>query len=726
MIHPYKLFLVFFTSLFFLLGFESSLAQGRGDGNPGRFNNVARTQPVDDSRGRTYGIGLPESIRDLPPGILRNDMKGLSAEARGKAMGWLQQFEFPVEDVSSLRVNVHGEVHYADTFLPQQVDAPVGSTEITANALSDPQQALFLHSRPGASNVLFLDFDGHTFSATAWDSGEFVALPFDSSHNDTTSTVADFTQDEFNRIHEIWHRIAENYAPFDIDVTTEEPAVFTPTTGHLLFTHDTDANGRAMPHQGAGGVAFINVFGHSEYVSRFSPTLIYYTNLISSNHGTPNYTADAASHEFGHNIGLSHDGIVGGTAYYQGHGTGLVSWSPIMGMLFYNNVTQWSKGEYPNANMLQDDIAMIAEDLGYIGDDHGESAAQATALVVEANGNILVSSPELDPENLLSYNKGIIDDRSDVDWFYFDAGGPGTVNLTATPAWHSFARSTMRGGSLDIELSIFDANLDLVDYAEPENDTSASVSFAVSAGRYFIQIDGVGNNIGAGYSDYASLGMYFLEGHVDALPLTDSTPPTPAVMSWQSAPHATGQTSISMTAVYATDDSGVVEYYFSCVVGGSGCVDSGWQTSQSHIANGLSEDTYYAYTVKVRDASGNQNSASPLMGDTTNPVILNQAPHAVASYTPEPAVIIRGKTASVTLDGSSSYDPDGTLSNWSWTDASGAIMGHDVKLSLKLRQGSHEFTLTVTDNDGATDSVKLSVSIAAPANKFPGRKPPKG
>ena len=100
---------------------------------------------------------------------------------------------------------------------------------------------------------------------------------------------------------------------------------------------------------------------------------------------------------------------------------------------------------------------LLPEILGYASDDHGDQRRQATALLVEANGDILVSSPEVDPENLLPQNKGIIDDRNDVDWFYLDVGGTGTVSLaSATPAWHSFPRSEKRGANLDIELSPFD------------------------------------------------------------------------------------------------------------------------------------------------------------------------------------------------------------------------------------------------------------------------------
>ena len=695
---------IVWVSLFLFLSCEAVLAQGQSAG----------------SHDHSFGVGHPKNTLDLPPGQLRNSLEGLPASARGKALEWLQKFSFPAEDIKSLRVNSEGDVHYADTFLPDQAAA---NREASPSSPISAEQAFLLHSRPGASNVVYLDFDGHVIEGTAWSSNALVALPFDPSENDSPATTANFTEDELNRIHEIWHRMSEDFTAFDIDVTTEEPAVFTSTTGHVLFTHTHDASGHAMPSNGSTGVAYVNVFGNSNY-SYYSPALVYYNNLSLSSHGVPSYNAETGSHEFGHNIGLSHDGVIGGSNYYEGHGSGLVSWAPIMGNSFYNNITQWSKGEYPDASNTQDDLVIIASELGYSGDDHGDSAAQATALVVQANGDILVSSPELDPDNVLTENKGIIDDRSDVDWFYLDVAGSGALNITAVPAWHSFTQNERRGVNLDIELVLFDSSLALLDVGEPGDNTNATVAATVTAGRYYLQVNGADNHTDSDYSDYASMGMFFLEGSVPAGSV-DNTPPSPATMSWHAPPLATGPSTISMTAVEATDDSGSVEYYFACVAGGSGCTDSGWQSSRSHTASGLSADMFYSYTVKARDATGNQNNSSSSMGDTTDAPPANQAPVAVASYSPEPAVINKGKTVNVTLNGSGSSDPDGTIVAWSWEKVNGTIVSESAAFTVKLKEGDHAYTLTVTDDKGTTDSTNLSVSVTKSGGGGKG-KPPKG
>ncbi len=145
---------------------------------------------------------------------------------------------------------------------------------------------------------------------------------------------------ERTRIVDIWHRVAEDLAPYDIDVTTERPSSFNRNTGTILVTHSIDANGNAINCTGCGGVAYVNVFGASNYHTYYSPALVFYDNLGG---GAETYVAEASSHEFGHNLGLSHDGT-SGTTYYGGHGSGLVSWAPIMGNSYYNNVTAVEQG----------------------------------------------------------------------------------------------------------------------------------------------------------------------------------------------------------------------------------------------------------------------------------------------------------------------------------------------------------------------------------------------
>jgi hypothetical protein len=88
----------------------------------------------------------------------------------------------------------------------------------------------------------------------------------------------------------------------------------------------------------------------------------------------------------------------------------------------------------------------------------------------------------------------------------------------------------------------------------------------------------------------------------------DTTPPSPDPMTFASAPAATGDASIEMTATTAIDDQYDVEYYFDCVSGGGH--DSDWQSSTYYEDIGLSSGTEYCYTVKARDTSPNLNETA--------------------------------------------------------------------------------------------------------------------
>jgi hypothetical protein len=667
-----------------------------------------------------FGKDAPFQITDLPvQSQLRQRLESLPGPARQRAMSWLHSFAFPENDLESLQVDDDGGVFYSDTQKPK----PVSGEQITASstALTLPAVDTFqLHSRPGASKKVFLDFDGHVISGTAWNGsgGTLNAVAFDLVDPDKPGYFpTNFSSDERNRIAETWHRIAEDLAPFDIDVTTEEPASFGPTVGRILFTRDTDANGLAMPSKGAGGVAYVNVWGLSTYSTSYSPALVYYNNL-GPNH--PPFMAEAGAHEFGHNLGLSHDGVLDGTqnpkcltstGYYCGLGSGYVSWAPIMGVGYYTNVTEWSKGEYPSANNTQDDMSIIGGKLQYRSDDRSNILTGATPLAVEVDGGILVTNPQNDPANIEFDNKGIIETRSDVDMFWFDAAA-GSVNITVTPAWAAYYRTSARGANLDIEAKLYNQSGIQIAGSDPSSDTNATIAATVSAGRYYLAVAGIGNSI-TPYSDYGSLGEYFISGNVPPS-ATDTTPPTPNPMGWASLglPDAQGsKNSVAMTATTATDASGGVEYQFRCVAGGPGCVNSAWQTSSSYLATGLAASTSYSFSVVARDLFGNTTAAS-------SPIVVavtagNQPPLA----TNDSATLNEDGTVTISvLSNDSDPDADNLTVSSTGPAAKGAVTNNGNSITYKPTAnyyGSDSFSYTVSDGFGGIATANVTVTVNA-------------
>jgi predicted esterase len=85
-------------------------------------------------------------------------------------------------------------------------------------------------------------------------------------------------------------------------------------------------------------------------------------------------------------------------------------------------------------------------------------------------------------------------------------------------------------------------------------------------------------------------------------------------------------------------------------------------------------------------------------------------------------------TNSVNLSGSASYDTDGTITNYTWSQASGPanasfVSPNSANTSVGgLVQGTYSFKLTVTDNAGATNASTVNITVngaAAPSNTPP-------
>ena len=459
-------------------------------------------------RTRQFPPGTLRQVEDLPTGRFRSQLDRLPPAAKSRALDWLQRFHFTEMDLDSLHVDADGAVFYADEFaLSPSTSETEPSVSEAAVPVSPFPASMIFHSRPGAPNVLYLNFAGETVTGTAWN-GSKTSIPAVAFSTDADySTYSDAEQAAIKRV---WQRVAEDYASFNIDVTTERPATFTAQTAHALITRNTDADGTGNPSSGAGGVAYVNVFGSGNYAT-YRPGWVYYNNLANNE----SYIAEAVSHEIGHNMGLSHDAKTDGTSYDGGHGSGETSWGPIMGTGYGQNVSQWSKGEYYLANNTQDDLALIAAKLTYRADDYGNTRASASPLILTGGTNVVSTTPESDPANTNAANKGVLASGSDIDVFSFVTGS-GQVSLTVKP-WIMPAGT--RGGNLDVLLELYNGAGVLLLTDNPAAATQATIQTNLTEGQYFLYVrnTGVGDPLNSppnGYTAYASLGQYFISGYV--------------------------------------------------------------------------------------------------------------------------------------------------------------------------------------------------------------------
>ena len=115
-------------------------------------------------------------------------------------------------------------------------------------------------------------------------------------------------------------------------------------------------------------------------------------------------------------------------------------------------------------------------------------------------------------------------------------------------------------------------------------------------------------------------------------------------------------------------------------------------------------------TLTVTDEAGANNSDEVLV--TVN---ANQAPVANAGQDQTASDADGNGVESITLDGSESYDPDGTTLSYEWKEGL-SILGTAASYTGDFSVGVHSVTLTVTDEAGAnnSDGVIVTVNEAAP------------
>jgi len=497
---------------------------------------------------RQFPRGSVTRVDQLPPGRLRTQIENLPAAAQERAVRWLGDIHFTERDLPALHADRDGGIYFVCDLATEPVaaaDVPV--TAEAAVPVSPFPSGLVYHSRPGAPNVLYLNFSGESVSGTAWNTS-LGRDPIPAVAFSTDGDYATFSDSEQATIKRIWQRVAEDYAPFNVDVTTQRPGSMHSRVAHVLITRNTDANGNNNPSSGAGGVAYVNVFAGSSYANN-RPAWVYYNNLANDD----SYIAEAAAHEAGHNFGLNHDATTS-SSYYGGHGSGDISWGPIMGTGYNQNVSQWSKGEYYSANNTQDDLSILAGMMTYRTDDVGNTGAAATPLVISGGTNIVSTTPENDPTNLNPANKGVIEKNTDVDVFSFNTGS-GPVSLAVNP-WVNAGLT--RGGNLDVSLELRDAAGTLLAANNPANLTGAFIQTNLPGGLYYLYVKNTGagdpmSSSPSGYTAYGSLGQYFISGYVTMT--TNFVTPPQAQLAVSDLTQS-GQGAWQFTVTYS-DDTGV-------------------------------------------------------------------------------------------------------------------------------------------------------------------------
>ncbi len=177
--------------------------------------------------------------------------------------------------------------------------------------------------------------------------------------------------------------------------------------------------------------------------------------------------------------------------------------------------------------------------------------------------------------------------------------------------------------------------------------------------------------------------------------------------------------SITVNGAMSSDPDGTITTYLWTKIGGPSQYTVANSNAASTIINNLIAGVY-SFQLKVTDNSG--ATAMDTVKITVNAAPVNQPPVANAGANQTITLPVN----SVTLNGSASSDPDGTIASYLWTKISGpaqyTIVNNSASSTIvnNLTVGSYSFQLKVTDNGGAVamDTIKITVN-PAPANQPP-------
>ena len=346
-----------------------------------------------------------------------------------------------------------------------------------------------LNSLSGAPVTVYLDFDGHVEQDASWtrlNNNNAIDTPAYDIDNDRLN----FSAEELRRIEEIWYRVSEDFVPFEVNVSTVEPAAINDFESIRVVI---GGNG-AWFGGGAVGVALLDSFSNSA-----SNTVFVFPELDQNTKHISNTT----SHESGHAFGLQHqssyDANGNKTAEYR---QGSATLGAIMGFSDQSLRDVWDIG--PNslgATVIQDDMAAMTRPANrsfrFRTDDFGSSISTASTLP-GTNGTVSFG--------------GVLERNDDSDYFVFDAdSGPFSFTVATLDLNRVYPGRNMNPGTnLDSIFRLYDSSGNLVQQSDSATSFDGSFNGSLNRGKYFLEVTSI--------DEPGAVGQYTITGTFVPLP----------------------------------------------------------------------------------------------------------------------------------------------------------------------------------------------------------------
>ncbi len=470
-----------------------------------------------------------------------------------------------------------------------QIQIGPDTTKYTSTPSYPLADTFLLHSRPTATRKIYLDFDGHVTTGTAWNAGRSPTLTTPAFSRDASP---DFNDAEKAVVQEAFRRIAEHFAAWDVDVTTEDPGLEglrKTSAGDLAYGIRVVIGPKAFTTS-AAGIAYLNSFSDSIDTPCFT---------FAESSWSAALIAGVTSHEVGHTVSLLHHGQSPGDGpYFGGHGSGALSWSPIMGNGL-RPVNQWSKGEYKDAdNSTQDDLVDIANTnsgVPLLADDHGDTPAAAT---IAPGLSVTVG--------------GVIGTSTDVDMIRINAG---RGNLVITP------KVSLVAPNLRLQIRVLNSTGTVlgtyVGDGTAGNMAPRPITVVIpTEGLHYIELDGIGNGTGVteGYTGYGSIGYYSLTASwpdpANKPPVADATLTANTNYNYQAQPGAM----VNFNGTLSSDPDGIIMRYIWNFKDVYPSGATGATTSYRYKAPG----TYYPTLTVIDDRGASASTTVTVVVDGPN------------------------------------------------------------------------------------------------------------